>query len=195
MEISVLYSVPLRPRSSSRELSLALTRALRSRKLKLQHRSTNVSLTQKMICRRLTSTLSRVEAVQIQISDQRVESNFLRTYKDGAVEFLHQSDFCWVRLAASTELIQLRVRFYFLQRDVIVIRVESFDMVGACDAFLLVIGGCAVCWSTIIGSHSSWQYKNTKRLVLGERRVAYTHRQVNWSQCLIKFRSTAILKS
>lgn len=117
---------------------------------------------QNMICRRLTSTLSRVEAVQIQISNDSVFSSFLRTYKDCAVEFLHQSDFCWVRLAASTKLIQLRVCLYFLQRDVIVIRVESFDMVGACDAFLLVIGGCAVCWSTIVGSHSSWQYKNTK---------------------------------
>lgn len=80
---------------------------------------------------------------------------FLMTYEDGAVEFFHQGNFCWVGLAASTELIQFCVRLYFGQSDVIIKRFDTFDMVAACDSILLVVSGCAMRWSAIVGSHGS----------------------------------------
>lgn len=68
----------------------------------------------------------------------------LRTYEDGTIQLFDQSDLLGVRLASSTECIKLCICRYFLWDKIIVVCLDTLDIISGCEILLPAIDVCHV---------------------------------------------------
>jgi hypothetical protein len=68
----------------------------------------------------------------------------LRTYEDSAIQLLDQSNLLGVRLASSTECIKLCICRYLLRDKIVVVCLDTLDIISGCEVLLPATNVCHV---------------------------------------------------